>query len=118
MSMFYQLGRFSASWSWGLCVTWLLAVIGLALIAPAWDTRTHDDDVCFVPDRFTSVRAYHLIQQAFPDDVFASRLVFAIEREGSPLTEADFRVVDALVADLEQLKRDTPELNLGNVDSY
>src|SRR4051812_38733929 len=104
--MFQHLGRFSASHAWGLCAAWLVLGIGLAFAAPHWDTRTEDDDVCFVPDRYTSVRAYQLLEKAFPQDVFASRLVFTVERPDAPLTDADFALVDLLVEDLEQLRRD------------
>ena len=82
----------------------------LAAIAPRRDTQTQDDDIRFVPERFTSVRAYHLLEQAFPQDVFASHLVFAVEREEAPLTEADLALVDALVKDLDKLRQDDPEL--------
>ena len=58
-----------------------------------------------MPDRFTSVRAYELLKQAFPKDVEASRVVFALEREDGPLTDADFEVALELVKDLEQLPR-------------
>jgi RND superfamily putative drug exporter len=92
--------------------------VALTLVAPAWDTQAQDDDVRFVPDRFTSVRAYHLLQQAFPQDVFASRLVFAVERADDVLTPADYQVVDALINDLDKLRQAAPELKIGKIDSY
>ncbi len=116
--MFQRLGQWVTTHPWAVCATWLLAGAALAWIAPHWDTRTHDEDISFVPERFTSVRAYHLLQQAFPRDVFASRVVFALERADGPLTDADLRVVDALVADLEALRRDASELKLGTIESY
>ncbi len=116
--MFSRLGRFAASQSWFICVAWLLVGIGLSIIAPAWDTQTQDDDVRFVPDRFTSVRAYHLLQQAFPQDVFASRLVFAVERESNALTTEDFAFVDKIIADLDKLRQAEPDMKIGKIDSY
>ena len=59
------------------------------------------------------MRGYQLMEQAFPDDVFASRLVFAIEREDRALTSEDFALVKQLVRDLEQLRSDSPELKIG-----
>jgi RND superfamily putative drug exporter len=115
--MFERLGRLTASRPWLICAVWLLAGIGLMLVAPPWDSRTQDDDIRFLPERCPSVRGYQLLQQAFPDDVFASRLVFAVEREDSPLTQADFDLVHRLVDDLGQLRRDAPELNLGKITS-
>src|SRR5271168_3422939 len=116
--MFSRLGRFAACQSWIVCVIWIALGAALTAVAPAWDTQTQDDDVRFVPQRFTSVRAYHLLQKAFPEDVFASRVVFAIEREEAALSASDFQLVQTLAHDLEQLKRDAPELKIGRIESY
>lgn len=115
--MFFRLGHFSAYRSWLVCAGWLVLGIALSCVAPAWNTQTQDDDVRFVPERFTSVRAYHLLEKSFPQDVFASRAVFAVERDQSALTEDDFKLVEMLVADLEQLRQAEPELKIGKVDS-
>jgi uncharacterized membrane protein YdfJ with MMPL/SSD domain len=81
--MFYRLGHFAAYQSWIVCAAWLVLGVALTVVAPAWDAKAQDDDVRFVPERFTSVRAYQLLEKAFPDDVFACRVVFALEREDS-----------------------------------
>src|ERR1019366_1108988 len=116
--MFYRLGRFTANQSWLICALWLAIGVTLSAIAPAWDTQTQDDDVAFVPDRFTSVRAYQLLQKSFPQDVFASRVVFAVEREETGLTSADFQFVERLVKDLEQVRQAAPELKIGKIESF
>ncbi len=116
--MFHFLGRMAATHAWVVCFFWVWAGVGLTLAAPAWDTRTQDDDVRFVPDRFTSVRAYQLMEEAFPQDVFASSVVFAIERNEGQLTETDFRAVDRIVACLEKVRRDQPDLRIGRIHSY
>jgi RND superfamily putative drug exporter len=116
--MFHQLGWFAASRPWVICVLWVLLGLGLARVAPHWDTRTQDDDVRFVPDRFTSVRAYQILEKAFPKDVSACRLIFAVEREDGTLTDADLALVDGLVQDLDKLRSEAPELKLGKVESY
>src|SRR5438876_7174052 len=108
--MFYRLGHFAANKSWIICAAWLVIGVVLSVIAPAWDAQTQDDDVRFVPERFTSVRAYQLLQKAFPDDVFASRVVFALERDESTLTEADFQLAEAIIKDIEQLRQARPDL--------
>jgi RND superfamily putative drug exporter len=109
--MFRQLGQFTASYPKSICIFWFVAALCLAVVAPHWDTQTQDDDVRFVPERFTSVRAYQLLEKGFPQDVSASNLVFALEREDEPLTDADFQLIDKLALDLTQLK-------LGKVESY
>src|SRR5687768_10193003 len=116
--MFQHLGRITAKYPWTICTCWLVIGVTLALSAPHWDTRTQDDDIRFFPDRFTSVRAYQLLEQAFPQDVFASRVVFAFERECAPLSEGDFQLVSQIVVDLEKLRQDAPELKIGKIDSY
>ena len=88
--MFQALGRWTASHPWLICLVWLAVGLGLSCTAPHWDTQTEDDDVRFVPERFTSVRAFHLLEKAFPQDVFASRVVLAVERDNEPLRAADF----------------------------
>jgi RND superfamily putative drug exporter len=90
----------------------------MALVSPPFDARAQDDEIRFIPERFTSVRAYQLLSQAFPKDVFASRIVFALERADGPLTEADFALVQELAKDLEQLRHEAPDLKLGSVDSF
>jgi RND superfamily putative drug exporter len=89
----------------------------LTLFAPDWDSRTQDDDVRFLPERCPSVRGYQLMEKAFPDDVFASRLVFAIEREDAPLSEVDFALVKLFVEELEKLRKEAPELKIGKICS-
>jgi RND superfamily putative drug exporter len=116
--MFHHLGRWTASHPWLTCAAWLVVGAALTLVAPAWDTRTQDDDIHFLPDRCPSVRGYHLLEQAFPQDVFASRLVFALEREDAPLCEADFALANKLVEALEKLRRDAPELKIGTISSH
>src|SRR5262245_17599148 len=101
--MFRHLGRFTAGYPTSICTLWIVVGLVLTAVAPHWDTQTQDDDICFVPERFTSVRAYQLLEKGFPKDVSASNLVFALEREDAPLTLADFQLVDELVRDLNQL---------------
>jgi RND superfamily putative drug exporter len=109
--MFGHLGRLTARFPKTICALWIAAAVSLTALAPHWDTRTQDEDVRFVPDRFTSVRAYQLLEKAFPKDVSASNLVFAVERQDEPLTDSDFRIVDQIIQDLDQIK-------LGKIQSY
>lgn len=116
--MFAELGRITARHPWIVCLLWVIGGVSLARVAPPWDAQTQDDDVRFIPDRYTSVRAHQLMEKAFPQDVMASNLVFVVEREEAPLTESDMALVDAMVKDLEKLRQDAPELKLGKVDSH
>jgi uncharacterized membrane protein YdfJ with MMPL/SSD domain len=111
--MFNHLGRLTAAHPWAVVAAWLVAGALLTILAPAWDSRAQDDDIRFLPERCPSVRGYQLMQQAFPDDVFASRLVFTLERADAPLTEADLALVQFMVDDLEELRKQEPELKIG-----
>ncbi len=116
--MFKLLGRFTAAHAWKVCAAWLVAAVALAAFAPSWDTRAQDDDVRFLPDRCDSVRGYRLLQQAFPQDVFASRAVLALERPDRPLEPADYDLADDLVAELEQLRDREPDLQIARICSH
>ncbi len=116
--MFKALGRLATTHPWMICAAWLLAGGLLTLAAPAWDTRAQDDDIRFLPARCPSVRGYHLLEKSFPQDVFASRAIFAVERSNGPLGDADFKLVDGFVSDLKQLKNEEPDLHIGSINSY
>ncbi len=116
--MFKRLGRLAASHPWLICLAWLVIALTMFLVAPSGDKRVLDDDVRFLPERCASVRGYHLLEEAFPGDVFASRAIFAVERKDAPLTENDFAVVDRIVADINKLKVAEPELRINGVGSH
>ena len=82
--MFTFLGRLTVHHPWKVCAAWILAAIGLTLVAPNWRNQAQDDDIRFLPPHYPSVRGYQLLEKAFPQDVFASRAVFAVERPTAP----------------------------------
>jgi putative drug exporter of the RND superfamily len=116
--MFTFLGRFAARRPWVICAAWLFIGLGVAFVAPGAGHGVQDDDICFLPTRCASVRGYKLLQDAFPQELFASRVIFAVERAGTPLTEADFALVDGMAADLNRLKDDEPDLQIRRVVSH
>src|SRR5262245_22568703 len=116
--MFDLLGRFITTHPWKICLGWVLAALLLSLIAPAWDTRAQDDDVRFLPTRTDSVRGHQLMEQAFPQDVYASRGLFTIKRSDRKLSDADFALVDRLAADLDELRQQEPELQIGKINTH
>ncbi len=116
--MFHLVGRLTTAHPWVVCLCWLGAGILFTLVAPSWDSKAQDDDLHFLPDRCACVRGYQLLQAAFPEDVFASRAVLAVERRDRVLSPADFALVDRLVAELEALRQGEPSLQLGGITSY
>ena len=116
--MFDLLGRWAATHAWKVCTAWLLLAIGLTVVAPTWKANTHDDDIRYLPPTTPSVRAFQLMEKAFPQDIFACRAVLALERPDEPLTDNDLALVDDIVTSLEGLKRDEPALQIGAIVSY
>jgi RND superfamily putative drug exporter len=116
--MFKNLGRWTATHPWLICLGWLVIAVVVGLVAPKWDDRAADDDMRFLPARCDSVKGHQLLEQAFPQDVFASKLIVAVERSETRLTPDDFSLVDGLAADLQQLKRDDSSLHLGRICTH
>src|ERR1700690_2090776 len=113
--MFKARGRFAANHPWLICFAWVFAADGVSLIAPSWDNRAQDDDIRFLPARCDSVRGYRLLEQAFPQDVFASRAIFALERPDAPLSADDLALAAAVAEDISLLAREEPSLQIGRV---
>lgn len=117
-SMFDRLGQFTTRHPLRTCAAWLVAAAILCWAAPSWESKAQDDDIRFLPASTPSVRGYQLLGQAFPQDVFASRLVFTIQRPNASLTDSDLALVSHCVTDLERLRQDAPELQIGKIISY
>ncbi len=115
--MFKHLGRIATTRPWTVCAAWLVAAAAVAAVAPDFDGKAQDDDVRFLPARCDSVRGYRLLEQAFPQDVFASRAILAFERDGAPLTASDLALVDGVAGDIALLAREEPALKIGRVVS-
>jgi RND superfamily putative drug exporter len=116
--MFERLGRLTTTHPWAVCLAWLVAGFLLQLAAPNWDSKAQDDDIHFLPARCASVRGYQMLEKAFPQDVFACRAIFAVERDTGPLGPDDYALVDQFVSELTRLRQEAPELQIGNIASY
>src|SRR4051812_25365777 len=110
--MFDRLGRLAVNHPVLICVGWVVLGVCLTLVAPNWRNQAQDDDIRFLPARCASVRGFGMLEQAFPQDVFASRAIFAVERPDGPLTPADLALVDRAVAALDALKKAEPGLQI------
>lgn len=115
--MFRFLGRMAVRHAGIVCLAWVGFAVLLTLIAPSWRTKTQDDDIRFLPPDTPSVRAHQLLEQAFPQDVAASRALFCIERPDAPLTADDLALVDRISGALQSLKRNEPALLINGVVS-
>jgi RND superfamily putative drug exporter len=115
--MFKHLGRFAATHAGVICAAWVLVAVAAALVAPAGDGRVQDDDIRFLPERCDSVRGYHLLEQAFPKDVFASRIILALERTNTPLGAEDVALASGIAEDIAALAQEDSSLQIGRVSS-
>ena len=115
--MFNFLGRLAVHHPWKIIAAWVMVGAAVALAAPRWEHNAQDDDIGFLPARCDSVRGYRLLAQAFPKDVYASRIIFALEGKDGPLREVDLALVAQMVDDLKHLGKDEPELQIGQVSS-
>jgi RND superfamily putative drug exporter len=116
--MYDRLGRWAVHHPLLICAVWVAAAVALTFAAPSWRNQTQDDDIRFLPVRCPSVRGLQLLEQAFPQDVFASKAVVAIERPDGPLTSTDFALVDRISAAVDELRRMEPPLGITNVASH
>jgi RND superfamily putative drug exporter len=113
--MFRFLGRLTTRRPWLVCAIWLVLGLTLALIAPSWARSSQDDDIRFLPARCDSVRGYKLLAEAFPQDIFASKLVFVLERSGAPLTETDTEFVEKLAGHVRTTAQEHPDLQIKSI---
>ncbi len=80
--------------------------------------RAQDDDIRFLPASTPSVRGYRLLEKAFPQDLFASRVIFAIEPPDRPLTSSDLALADDIAGDLGKLRQQEPGLQIKKISSH
>lgn len=116
--MFNRVGGLTARHPWLIVGLWLAIGLALSQIAPSWDAKAQDDDINFLPARCPSVRGYKLLQQAFPQDVYASRVIFAVERADAKLTDDDLSLVDGMVGELTKLRDREPALQIKKIVSH
>ena len=116
--MFDLVGRLAVNHPWKIITAWILVAAAVSVAAPHWESHAQDDDIRFLPERFPSLRGYRLLEQAFPNEVFASRAVFALERPEAPLRPEDFEIADRMTQELGRLRDEEPELKIGKIVSY
>jgi RND superfamily putative drug exporter len=116
--MFRALGRLTTKYPRLVCAAWLVVAVVITILAPDWRNQTQDDDIRFLPHQYPVVRGFELLEKAFPQDVFACRVLFAVERSEAPLTADDYQLVDRIAAELQDLAKEDPSLQITGVVSY
>lgn len=116
--MFDKLGRLNARYPVAVIAVWLILAGLLAWRAPSWTDRCQDDDLRFLPTRCLSVQGHELFKQAFPKELYGSKVIYAIERPGGALTQADLELVDRLASEALAAREAHPEMLLGKITSH
>ncbi|MBL8792486.1 MAG: MMPL family transporter [Planctomycetia bacterium] len=116
--MYQFLGRLAANHPWKIVAAWVTLAATLFLTAPRWESEAHDEDIRFLPERCASLRGYHLLGEAFPQELDCSRITFCLERNDAPLSQQDFALASQVVADLDKLRQTEPQLKIVKVYSF
>ncbi len=90
--MFARLAHFVTRHWMLVIVLWLIAVLGVRLAAPRWESITHDGDFAYLPPQMPSVVGEQWMTEAFPWQRGRSQVVIAIARSDEPLTHDDIQV--------------------------
>ncbi|MFZ6003235.1 MAG: MMPL family transporter [Actinomycetota bacterium] len=86
--MFDRLAGFSERRAWWLIAGWLIAMVGLAVVAPSLNDVGTQDTSSFLPADAPSQRADRVLQQLFPNDPTRESAIVVMAREGG-LTDTD-----------------------------
>jgi RND superfamily putative drug exporter len=116
--MFKHFSQWIVHHPWLVCGAWLAILIAVTVVSPGWQSNGQDDDIRFLPTNSASVRALHILEQAFPQDVYASRLLLAVERPEESLGPDDFALVDRATAEIQALAAENPSLPISGVTSH
>jgi RND superfamily putative drug exporter len=116
--MFKHFSQWIVHHPWLVCGAWLVLLVAVTAVSPGWQANGQDDDIRFLPAHSASVRALRILEQAFPQDVYASRLLLAVERTDRPLNHDDFALVDRATAAIQALAKENPTLPISAATSY
>ena len=112
ISMFQQtclqsLGQWIDRYRWWVIAGWIIAVVVLNTLAPAWKTVAIDGDLQHLPVDTTTVRGARLSALAFPDDDAKSQIVLVFARQNQELTIEDRELAFRLAERFEELQEPT-----------
>lgn len=90
--MFQRLATFVIRHRMLVVLAWVVAVVGVQLIAPRWQAIIHDGDFAYLPPSLPSVVGERWMSEAFPWQRGKSQIVVAIVRPDAPMTNDDVQV--------------------------
>jgi RND superfamily putative drug exporter len=97
--VFASLGRLASRRPWYVIAAWIVVTVLLVLFAPKVDSTTDQAD--FLPDKYESIKAYTLIDEAFPQQQDAGATIVFDRTDGDPLTDADVAEIQKVVDGLD-----------------
>ena len=102
--MFERLGRFVVRRRWWVIAAWVVAAVAIGAFAPSLSDATTQDQADFLPDRYESVQATQIAQQAFGETGGATATIVVKREDGGPLTAADQATVGRLAQSISEVR--------------
>jgi RND superfamily putative drug exporter len=111
--MYELLGR-TVSRHWiATLLGWAVLIVAIHQWTPNWDDVTCDGDFAYLPQQMSSVQGERLLQEAFPEGLSKSQVIFVLARRDGPLQPADYAIADQLVEQCDAMKGgDNPILSI------
>jgi putative drug exporter of the RND superfamily len=101
--MFLRLGQFVSRHWLMVILSWVVVVVALRSLSPAWDDVTQDGDLAYLPEEMPSVVGEQLLSKGFPENRPKSQIAFFVIRDGDVLNRDDVHVAHDLARRLKNL---------------
>lgn len=102
-------------WWPAVIILWLLAAVGLSVLAPAFEDVATFDDTAFLGEEAPAIRGRQLLTQGWPDDDFARTAAVVLAREDDTLQAGDEAYARALIG---WLRSERSPAALGDVTTH
>jgi RND superfamily putative drug exporter len=101
--VFARLGRTVVAHPWRVIGVWVVVAVALVAFAPRLADITETDQTAFLPEKYESVKAQEIADQAFPQTTGLTALIVVKRQDDAALTAADqdqvAKVAEALQAE-------------------
>ncbi|WP_412076459.1 MMPL family transporter [Streptomyces xanthophaeus] len=103
--MFGRIGRFSVNRPWLTIVSWIVATVALASLAP--ELKSSTDQADFLPSRYESAQIMKIKEESFPQQETPAAIVVFQRNDDAALTDADKATVAKVTGDLQAKRYET-----------
>jgi RND superfamily putative drug exporter len=87
--VFARLGRTVVAHPWRVIGVWVVVAVSLVVFAPRLGDITETDQTAFLPDKYESVKAQQIADEAFPQTTGLTALTVVKRQDDAALTQAD-----------------------------